>query len=41
MKKSNKNAVGGPTALTCRSEETEPLRDLLAKIGDKWSILLF
>ena len=38
MKKSNKDAVGGPVALTCRSEETEPLRDLLAKIGDKWSI---
>ena len=40
MKKPNKDAVGGPVALTCRSEETEPLRDLLAKIGDKWSILL-
>jgi DNA-binding HxlR family transcriptional regulator len=40
MKKPNKDAVGGPAALTCRSEETEPLRDLLAKIGDKWSILL-
>ncbi|WP_128914095.1 winged helix-turn-helix transcriptional regulator [Granulicella sibirica] len=40
MKKPNKDAVGGPVALTCRSEETGPLRDLLAKIGDKWSILL-
>ncbi len=40
MKKRNKDSVGGPAALTCRNDETEPLRDLLAKIGDKWSILL-
>ena len=40
MKKSNKSAILGPAALTCRSEETEPLRELLTRIGDKWSILL-
>lgn len=40
MKKLGKSSVMGPVALTCRSEETEPLREFLAKIGDKWSILL-
>ncbi len=40
MKKDSKSNVTGPVALTCRSEETEPLREFLAKIGDKWSILL-
>ena len=40
MKEISEDAVLGPVALTCRSEETEPLRELLARIGDKWSILL-
>lgn len=40
MKKISKDAVLGPVALTCRSEETEPLREFLARVGDKWSILL-
>ena len=40
MKKIGTNAVLGPVALTCRSEETEPLREFLARVGDKWSILL-
>jgi hypothetical protein len=29
-----------PVALICKSEETKPLRDFLAKVGDKWSILV-
>ena len=40
MKKSSENSIAGPVALTCRSEETEPLREFLARVGDKWSILL-
>ena len=40
MRKGSKNSIKGPVALTCRSEETEPLREFLAKIGDKWSVLL-
>ena len=40
MKNVSKNNVTGPAALTCRSEETEPLREFLAKVGDKWSVLL-
>ena len=40
MKQISKHAVLGPVALTCRNEETEPLREFLARIGDKWSILL-
>ncbi|WP_419806205.1 winged helix-turn-helix transcriptional regulator [Terriglobus sp.] len=40
MKQISKDAVLGPVALTCRSEETEPLREFLARVGDKWSILL-
>ena len=40
MAKGSKNSIMGPVALTCRSEETEPLREFLAKIGDKWSVLL-
>lgn len=40
MKQLSENAVLGPVALTCRSEETDALREFLARIGDKWSILL-
>ena len=40
MEKGSKNSIKGPVALTCRSEETEPLREFLARIGDKWSVLL-
>lgn len=40
MKQIGKSTVFGPVALTCRSEETEPLREFLAKVGDKWSVLL-
>ncbi len=40
MKQISKSAILGPAALTCRTEETNPLREFLARIGDKWSILL-
>ncbi len=40
MKQISKSAILGPAALTCRTEETDPLREFLARIGDKWSVLL-
>ena len=40
MKQISKSVILGPAALTCRTEETDPLREFLARIGDKWSILL-
>ena len=40
MKTMVEDRILGPQALTCRSEETEPLREFLARIGDKWSVLL-
>ena len=40
MQKSNKNKKIEPISLYCKSEETKALRDLLSKVGDKWSILL-
>ncbi len=40
MKKSSISNVMEPVGLLCRSEETKPLREFLAKVGDKWSILL-
>jgi DNA-binding HxlR family transcriptional regulator len=40
MKKGSKSNVKEPMGLLCKSEETKPLREFLAKVGDKWSILL-
>ncbi len=40
MKQSSKSNAIKPVALMCKSEETKPLREFLAKVGDKWSILL-
>lgn len=34
------NGVTESVALMCRSEETRAVREFLAKVGDKWSILL-
>lgn len=30
----------GPVALMCKNEEAKVVRELLTKVGDKWSILL-
>ncbi len=40
MKKISKSNKIQPTALYCQKDETKALRELLTKVGDKWSILL-
>ncbi len=40
MKNDSKSKVKESVGLLCKSEETKPLREFLAKVGDKWSILL-
>lgn len=32
--------IAEPVALMCKSDESKAVREFLAKIGDKWSILL-
>jgi DNA-binding HxlR family transcriptional regulator len=40
MKNGSKRNATGPVGLMCKSEDTKPLREFLARVGDKWSILL-
>ena len=40
MKNSSQSKKIEPIALYCKSEEKKTLRELLSKVGDKWSILL-
>ena len=40
MKKVNANKKLRPSALYCQKDETKALRELLSKVGDKWSVLL-
>lgn len=40
MKNSRKIKETEPSALYCQNDETKALRELLSKVGDKWSILL-
>ncbi|MEI7298414.1 helix-turn-helix domain-containing protein [Paraburkholderia tropica] len=40
MKKPLKNARREPIALLCNSDEAKVVREFMAKIGDKWSIML-
>ncbi len=40
MKKGSGSKGKEPVGLLCKSEETKPLREFLAKVGDKWTILL-
>jgi DNA-binding HxlR family transcriptional regulator len=40
VKNGTKSKATTPALLMCKSEETKPLREFLARVGDKWSILL-
>ena len=40
MKNSRKRDVSEPVSLKCNSEERKPIREFLAQVGDKWSILI-
>ena len=40
MKKINQTKVLEPLALMCKGEHAKAARELLTRVGDKWSILL-
>lgn len=40
MKKTNKSSDMEAVKLMCKSEESKAARELLSKVGDKWSILV-
>ena len=40
MEINRKRHVPEPVSLSCNTEERQPVREFLAQVGDKWSVLL-